>query len=152
MASPVPSPSLSSDSLSIPDGELPDEDGPLRDIENPRLLEDLAEQSLRHYKVQHGVGLGKVFKKILNGIGVATVEPTPVPIKKQVLASDEVSPFIHLPVFKPSLFKETFKETVPSLPLEPLAPESVEVKILHQRISQAARQLKEIALNQAGKR
>jgi hypothetical protein len=63
-------PVLLSDHSDLSGNDAPD-GSVLREIENPRLLHRLAEQSLKRYKTQHGVGLGQVFKKILDGIGLS---------------------------------------------------------------------------------
>ena len=47
----------------------------MRQLDNPNLFSKMAERSFKHYKHQNGVGLGQVFKKILNGIALVLLEP-----------------------------------------------------------------------------
>lgn len=75
----------------------------IRQIDNPQLFSKVAERNFKHYKHQNGVGIGQVFKKILNGIAEALLEPETTlqvlpkeraPIPPPALSLDGRSPFI----------------------------------------------------------
>lgn len=188
---PTPSLSPTSKSARAPDSptdasndEFPDiqsSSSTLREIENPRLLHRLAEQSLKRYKTQHGVGLGQVFKKILNGIILSSASK-PAPGTPSLLFPQII------PVeWRPAFFSQRSPANCESSPIAPISggkapdtenygsadssetPSTVassaivcqlpyrspsyeeQPKVLDNQLSLAARQLRERALKKPGR-